>query len=242
MAYLDSSNVEDLVADIKALADDEYAAGSEILVGYAYCNTAGNVAAKTATVTRGRFTLDAGQVVMVWFSNDNTASNPTLNINDTGDFPIYNYSTVAVLPSSSKDGINKSRFYALSFRGNAWYVVNHAVIEDMDQSSAGAGTSTAPMAISPTVLKYAVETHMGTGSTGYCKLADGTFIQWGKISGASVNLTAAGSLFYQSYTLTFPQEFYDANISISASFGFGTGAAFPAGVLYGGLSKTQCTL
>lgn len=61
--------------------------------GYADCNTAANVAAKSCTLLN--FKLDVGSTVKVHFSDTNTASNPTLNINSTGAKPIVRYSTTA---------------------------------------------------------------------------------------------------------------------------------------------------
>ena len=56
---------------------------------YCTCTTAAATAAKTASITSGTFTLEAGAHVIVKFSNANTASNPTLNINGTGAKNIF---------------------------------------------------------------------------------------------------------------------------------------------------------
>lgn len=61
--------------------------GSEDIIHYVTCSTAGNTAVKTATCEG--FKLAIGSRVMVKFSNKNTAQNPTLNISNTGAKPIF---------------------------------------------------------------------------------------------------------------------------------------------------------
>lgn len=47
---------------------------------YATCNIAAGTAAKTATITSGTFSLEAGARIIVKFDNANTAGTPTLNV------------------------------------------------------------------------------------------------------------------------------------------------------------------
>ena len=51
------------------------------------CQTSGDNAAKT--VTCDGFTLAVGARVSIRFANANAAADPTLNVNNTGTFPIY---------------------------------------------------------------------------------------------------------------------------------------------------------
>lgn len=60
---------------------------SEKMIKYAVCSTTASTAAKTLSVSG--FSLTAGAAVMVQFTNGNTASSPTLNINSTGAKSIY---------------------------------------------------------------------------------------------------------------------------------------------------------
>ena len=53
------------------------------------CSTAAGTAAKTAGITSGTFSLEAGAMVAVKFSATNTASNPTINIDGTGAKNVY---------------------------------------------------------------------------------------------------------------------------------------------------------
>lgn len=60
-------------------------AGSNI---YAVCSTDAGVAEKTVTVDAS-FNLQIGTTIIVKFTQGNTATSPTLNINDTGAKPLY---------------------------------------------------------------------------------------------------------------------------------------------------------
>ena len=58
-------------------------------VQYATCSTSGNTATKTINSTQSDFALHTGTKISVYFSYGNIASNPTLNVNNTGAKPIY---------------------------------------------------------------------------------------------------------------------------------------------------------
>lgn len=68
---------------------------------YVTCSTAAGTAAKVATLEN--FTLSVGAAVKVKFTNTNTATNPTLNVNSTGAKPIYTNtgSNVGTTPDTS---------------------------------------------------------------------------------------------------------------------------------------------
>lgn len=51
---------------------------------FAMCSTAANVESKVADIDSGSLTLEDGARVTVFFTNPNTTSMPTLNVNDTG--------------------------------------------------------------------------------------------------------------------------------------------------------------
>ena len=60
---------------------------------YAVCDTAAGTAAKTVTIDD--FVLQTGVTVVIKFTNNNTASSPTLQVNSTDAKPIYRYGTTA---------------------------------------------------------------------------------------------------------------------------------------------------
>ena len=74
---------------------------------YAECSTAADIVAKVATIctnsdtTNTAFTLIKGTTIQVKFTNSNTASSPTLNINSSGAKAIMRYGTTAVGTSAA---------------------------------------------------------------------------------------------------------------------------------------------
>ena len=59
---------------------------------YAICSSNAGVVSKTATIQDQQdFTLFVGETIHIQFVNTNTATNPTLNVNNTGAKPIYKY-------------------------------------------------------------------------------------------------------------------------------------------------------
>jgi hypothetical protein len=69
---------------------------------YGVCSTAAGTAAKTVTVDN--FSLEEGAAVIVKFTNSNSASSPTLNVNGTGAKPIYTYGTTAASSGTTTTG------------------------------------------------------------------------------------------------------------------------------------------
>lgn len=66
------------------------------------CSTAAATVAKTVSVTTGTFSLETGARVSVKFSNANTASTPTLNVNSKGAKNIY-YKGAQITTGNSKE-------------------------------------------------------------------------------------------------------------------------------------------
>ena len=87
---LESTNVDDAIKEIKEDIDMFTANG----LYYGSCTTAAATAAKEVTIINEGFGLSVGTVVTVKFTNTNTASNCTLNVNSTGAKPIYFDSSV----------------------------------------------------------------------------------------------------------------------------------------------------
>lgn len=86
------------------------------------CTAAATTAAKTASITTGTFSLEAGARVTVKFSNVNTAANPTLNINSTGAKNIYFNGT-----QITSTGVNiLAGVTDFVYDGTQWHVVGSA--------------------------------------------------------------------------------------------------------------------
>ena len=78
---------------------------------YNSCSTAASTAAKT--VSAGSFSLEKGAMVVVKFSNTNTASSPTLNVSGTGAKSIF-YKGAAI----AADHLKANYVYTFIYNGN----------------------------------------------------------------------------------------------------------------------------
>lgn len=104
--------------------------GTDNVANYGVCSTAGDVVAKTVSIT-GNFLLVSGAEVDVKFANNNTATAPTLNVNNTGAKPIY-YAGDAIESRNIMAGM----VYSFRYNGTQWDLVGGVnsghVIEDED--------------------------------------------------------------------------------------------------------------
>jgi hypothetical protein len=94
----------------------EHAAELQLLTikGYAVCNTAGNVAAKTVSITP--FVLEVGSEVTVKFTYPNTAPAATLNVSSSAAKPIMYKGQP--LPGGLLSGVQK-----FSYDGANWNII-----------------------------------------------------------------------------------------------------------------------
>ena len=85
---------------------------------YGTCATAAATAAK-AVLMDGFDTLLTGVTVHVLFQNSNTAENPTLNVNGTGDKPIYIAGIVSP-GMTAADSWDANAMVSFTYDGSAW--------------------------------------------------------------------------------------------------------------------------
>lgn len=85
---------------------------------YGVCSTAAATAAKAVTVDN--FSLETGAVVIVKFSEANSASSPTLNVNGTGAKSIYRYGTTAASTSAASTGWRAGAVQMFVYDGTGW--------------------------------------------------------------------------------------------------------------------------
>jgi hypothetical protein len=85
---------------------------------YGVCGTAAATAAKTVTVSN--FSLETGATVIVKFTNNNTASSPTLNVNSTGAKPIYRYGSTATGTSQTTTAWRAGAVQMFIYDGTGW--------------------------------------------------------------------------------------------------------------------------
>ena len=113
---LTSTNVESAIKELKLEEDATMFTANGF---YGTCATTGSTAAKVATVADQGFALRVGVTATIKYTYDNTASNCTININNTGAFPIY-YDNAAYTGSDIDKcgGANKNITYI--FDGTYW--------------------------------------------------------------------------------------------------------------------------
>ena len=84
---------------------------------YGVCSTGASTTAKTVTIGfSGTFSLYTGATVRVKFSNGNTASAPTLNVNSTGAVAIANYGSTPI------GNLTAGQIVTLTYDGSRWVV------------------------------------------------------------------------------------------------------------------------
>lgn len=163
------------VSDPKDIATKEYVDGKAS--PYGTCSTAAGTAAKTVTVNSDSFTLETGVSVRVKFSNANSASSPTLNVNGTGAKAIKRYGTTAVSTSAASSW-NAGSILELTYDGTNWIINNflNTTYSSMSVAEYEAGTATSARLITPARLKAAI-LHWASGkdhSHDYLPLSGGS--------------------------------------------------------------------
>ena len=93
--------------------------GSKNINNYGVCSTAAGTKAKTVTVGSD-FTLATGAQVVVKFSNSNSASSPTLNVNGTGAKNICQYGTTAIGTETTTTGWRAGSVQTFTYDGTSW--------------------------------------------------------------------------------------------------------------------------
>lgn len=94
-------------------------------IAYGTCTTAGNVSEKVVTLDgNDNWTLKKGAIIMVKFTNSNSASNVTLNVNGTGGKQIW-YGTSVHTGNSAVVSGEQGRYHMYVYDGTYWAWVSH---------------------------------------------------------------------------------------------------------------------
>lgn len=134
---------------------------------YYTCSTAADTAAKTITTdSTNKWTsadLFEGLTIFVKFTNNNTSTNPTLNIDSIGAKPIYKYGTT-VPGTSAASSWNANSIVGLTYdttlnNSGCWVMHdwNNTTYSALSQSDATAGTSTTSRLITAKVLNDTID-------------------------------------------------------------------------------------
>lgn len=131
---------------------------------YGTCTTAADTAAKVVTVSADQdFKLTVGALVMVKFSETNTASNVTLNVNSTGAKSIYYANVVYTSTSSTACGYaNTHNIYM--YNGSYWVWVGHGsdsntTYSAMSVAEGKTATATSSRSMRADYLKQIIQHH-----------------------------------------------------------------------------------
>ena len=146
--------------------------------GYATCSTAAGTKAKVATSVRPDFPKATGTNATVKFTYGNTASNPTLNINNTGASPIY-LGNSPITPEKSWSAGDTVTFV---FDGTNWVVADASLaiaktVETYFQATTGGlqvGLSNSPSYVMIGSSGY-IRLNYGTGNWDYVGISSDTF-------------------------------------------------------------------
>lgn len=137
---------------------------------YATCSTAAATSKKEVTVDSS-FSLESGARIVVYMTNSNTVSNPTLSVNGGTAHAIRRYGTTAA-GTSAAAGWNAGQMLSMTYSGSYWYIENwlNTTYSSMSVAEMQTGTATSARLITPARLKAAVEYHAPVtsvnGSTG----------------------------------------------------------------------------
>ena len=148
-----------LQANIDAKANTAH--GSHAV--YGTCATAAGTAAKEISVSADQnFSLVPGCIIAVKFTNSNTASNVTLNVNSTGAKSIW-YNTAAYTSTDKNITGNAGRVTTYMYDGTYWVWISNGVDNNTTYSNASLGqgygtcaTAEATAAKAVTLSNYAL--------------------------------------------------------------------------------------
>lgn len=133
----------------------------------ATCNTAAATAAKVVTVSDDQnFALKKGAIVAVKFTNTNTASTPTINVNSTGAKNVW-YNNASYTGTSNWVGGYASKYTYYVYDGTYWCWLSMGSEADstystMSVSEGTTGTATTARTMRADYLKQIIESYIAT--------------------------------------------------------------------------------
>lgn len=138
-------------------------------VFYGTCSTAAATAAKVITLSDATgWELKAGTTVFVRFTNTNTASNVTLNVNNSGAKSIY-YNNSVYTGAANKVCGYASRTFEYTYDGAHWVWVTHGLDDNTTYSSKAAASGGTDVSLVTTGEKYTWN-QKGTGTVTQVKV------------------------------------------------------------------------
>lgn len=135
-------------------------------VAYGTCSTAADTAAKVVAISGNtNWSLQVGSIIAIKFDNTNTASNVTINVNNTGAYPIW-YNAVEYTGNSHSVCGYAGRMTTYMFNGTYWVWLSNGVDSNTTYTNQSLGngygtcsTAAATVAKVVTLDSYALVTH-----------------------------------------------------------------------------------
>lgn len=161
------------------------------------------------------------------------------NFTDVGTYGILGNSQAASMSNRPCDYAGLLKVYCSNGdgkkAGDTWFYVTQEYTSIYGGVYIRRGTSSSD----PTISWGSWTQTPAESSTNYCKMADGTLIQWGEASDVTVSMTQSDALYVQRYTINLPIAFYNGRYYASASFQYSTGYGFACGVPYSGRTASS---
>lgn len=109
-------------------------------VAYGTCSTAAATAEKVVTISGNtNWTLKTGSIIVVKFTTTNTASNVTLNVNNTGAKSIW-YNNAAYTANSNSVCGYANRYTTFMYDGTYWVWISNGVDNNSDTKNTAGST------------------------------------------------------------------------------------------------------
>ena len=167
---------------------------------YGTCDTAAATAEKAVAISGSGFSLSAGQVISVKFTNSNSASSVKLNVNSTGAKPIW-YNT-AEYTGNSKDVCGyANRVTTYMYNGSHWVWISNGVDNNSTYSpqSLGFGYGTCDTA-EATTAKVATLASYGLIKNGIVSIKFSYAVP--ASSTLNINSKGAKSIYFRNTAIT----------------------------------------
>ena len=138
------------------MASGDKAKVNSMNVFYGTCSTAAATAAKVISLTNGtNFALSAGAIIGVKFTNTNTASNVTFNVDSKGAKSLY-YNNAAYTGNSSSVCGTANRLHYYMYDGTYWVFLSNGILDSDTIPSAYCTTAAATAAKVASCSGYAL--------------------------------------------------------------------------------------
>ena len=173
-------------------------------IAYGTCGTYKSTSEKVVTLNTSHWELKTGSIVIIYFHETNTASNPKFNVNNTGAKPVVcGSSTITTSNLHYAGQIYRTAMYVYNgseyvFMG--WSYDNDTTYSGMTEEEATSGTSTTNRLISAKILHNKINAVVSEATAGLadipqvdqtettCTIQPNVFNIWGEVASLDITL------------------------------------------------------